>query len=480
MANDNNIKNYSAADIEKYHKGLLSNREMHELEKAALEDPFLADALEGYTVPGVHIMADMADLKKRLADRTEEEQTKVIPLGGTRKTGFPWFRAAAAVVILGGVGLLASQFLFNKKENDIAAVKSEKQATGSTDSAKLPEGDAITTGGTTIPTPVQNGITSTEDKKTITTDEITATPGSTTTVTSGGNAPVPGKITDEVATSKVSPVVPNEPAKWSDAEKTDRGVVAGRQETKDVDDLLKKQAPQANGVVAADNKAKAIQEADISKERNMAVNTRKAEENYYRNQRSNIFRGRVTDANNVGVPFANVTNVEDKVGTYADANGYFNLTSPDTALTVQVRSIGFENNQVQLRNTLPTNQVVMQDDRRNLSEVVISNQKPNVAALNRDANKTLQEPEPADGWANYNTYAANNLEIPEEIKTKQNNSTSVEVSFEVDKNGEPVNIRVEKSLCSKCDKEAIRLIKDGPKWKRNANKKGRTTVTINF
>ncbi|MBL7747477.1 MAG: carboxypeptidase-like regulatory domain-containing protein [Chitinophagaceae bacterium] len=480
MANDNNIKNFSAADIEKYHKGLLSNREMHELEKAALEDPFLADALEGYTVPGVHIMADMADLKKRLADRTEEEQTTVIPLGGTSKTGFPWFRAAAAVVILGGIGLLASQFLFNKKENDIAAVKTEKQATGSPDSAKLPGGDAITNGGTTTPTPVQNGLTNTEDKKTITTDGITATQGSTTTVTSSGNTTVPGKITDEVATSKVSPVVPNEPAKWSDAEKADKGVVVGRQETKDVDDVLKKQAPQTNGVVAAENKAKAIQETDISKERNMAANTRKAEESFYRNQRSNIFRGRVTDANNVGVPFANVTNVEDKVGTYADANGYFNLTSPDTALTVQVRSIGFENNQVQLRNTLPTNQVVMQDDRRNLSEVVISNQKPNVAALNRDANKTLQEPEPADGWANYNTYAANNLEIPEEIKTKQNNSSSVEVSFEVDKNGEPVNIRVEKSLCSKCDKEAIRLIKDGPKWKRNANKKGRTTVTINF
>lgn len=478
MANDNNIKNFTAADIERYHKGLLSNKEMHELEKAALEDPFLADALEGYTVPGVHIMADMADLKKRLADRTEDEQTKVISLGGAKKTGFPWFRAAAAVVIIGGLGLLASQFLFNKKEEGIAAVKTEEQVTGSPDSAKLPAGDAATNGSTTATAPTQNNLTSTEDRS-VTKGEIQVVPGTTVTATTGGNTGTTETRTDEVATSKVSPVVSNEPAKWSDAEKPDKGVVAGRQETKDVDDVLKKQAPQTNGVVTADNKAKAIQESDNFKERNIAA-SRKAEENFYRNQRSNVFRGRVTDANNVGVPFANVTNVEDKVGTYADANGYFNLTSPDTALTVQVRSIGFENNQVQLRNNLPTNQVVMQDDRKNLSEVVISNQKPNVAALNRDANKTLQEPEPADGWANYNTYAANNLEIPEEIKTKQNNSTSVEVSFEVDKNGEPVNIRVEKSLCSKCDKEAIRLIKDGPKWKRNANKKGRTTVTINF
>jgi TonB family protein len=74
--------------------------------------------------------------------------------------------------------------------------------------------------------------------------------------------------------------------------------------------------------------------------------------------------------------------------------------------------------------------------------------------------------------------------VPEELKSKQNGAgsgvSSVQVSFEVDKNGDPTNIKVEKSLCSTCDKEAIRLIKDGPKWKRNANKKGRTTVTINF
>jgi len=146
---------------------------------------------------------------------------------------------------------------------------------------------------------------------------------------------------------------------------------------------------------------------------------------------------------------------------------------------VQVRSIGFENSNVQLRNSVANNQVVMQDDRKTLSEVVINNQKPNAAARNREANKTLEEPEPADGWDNYDTYIVNNLNPPEEIKSKQNTGGQVEVSFEVDKNGNPVNIKVEKSLCKKCDKEAIRLIKEGPKWIRNA-KKGRTTVTIPF
>ena len=39
---------FTAGDFERYHNGSMSPLEMHQLEKAAMEDPFLADALEGY------------------------------------------------------------------------------------------------------------------------------------------------------------------------------------------------------------------------------------------------------------------------------------------------------------------------------------------------------------------------------------------------------------------------------------------------
>ena len=64
MAIDNNIKNFTADDIEKYHKGVLSAKEMHDLEKAAMDDPFLADALEGYAVAGVNATAGRQKLPK--------------------------------------------------------------------------------------------------------------------------------------------------------------------------------------------------------------------------------------------------------------------------------------------------------------------------------------------------------------------------------------------------------------------------------
>jgi hypothetical protein len=166
-------------------------------------------------------------------------------------------------------------------------------------------------------------------------------------------------------------------------------------------------------------------------------------------------------------------------GTYTDASGFFNFRSPDTVLDVQVRSIGFENHVSRLNRSASTNVVVLEED-RSLDEMVISNSRPNAEARSRRNNVTLEEPEPADGWTNYDAYLANNLNVPDDYLTKPEPNPSVEVSFEVDRNGEPVNFRIERSLCKKCDSEAIRLIREGPKWKRNANTRGRTTVTINF
>jgi hypothetical protein len=53
VPDEKNIINYTAADIEKYWKGNLSSAEMHAMEKAAMDDPFLADGRE-YEKATVH------------------------------------------------------------------------------------------------------------------------------------------------------------------------------------------------------------------------------------------------------------------------------------------------------------------------------------------------------------------------------------------------------------------------------------------
>lgn len=457
MATDNNIKIFTAADIEKYHKGMLTPAQMHFLEKAALDDPFLADALEGYAVAGVNTNIDLAELKKRLSEKTVG--VKIISINQGNRTKFAWIKVAAAIVIIGSAVLVANQFLFTKKYNDrIAqaetAKKDEIKIIDSSASSVVPVSADTNTKGTP---PASTGVQS--NKKTAADNVIKETNGSGTAAKKEVTVIVTNQppVVKELAVNETSK---QEIKTAGSAKKYQKQVAA--QEEKDKD-------------VAA---GQAVLSEDGLKKNRSVSSGRKADEQS-RNFISNTFRGLITDADNIGVPFANVTNPQDNVGTYSDARGYFNLTYPDTVLNVQVRSIGFENNNVQLRNNIPTNKVVLQDD-RSLSEIVINSQKPNAAARSRESNIKLVESEPTDGWNNYDSYLANNLKAPEDFKNKQVNKTEVAVSFEVDKMGDPTNFKIEKSLCATCDKEAIRLIKEGPKWKRPAGKKARTKVIINF
>ncbi|MFT3675317.1 MAG: carboxypeptidase-like regulatory domain-containing protein [Chitinophagaceae bacterium] len=202
--------------------------------------------------------------------------------------------------------------------------------------------------------------------------------------------------------------------------------------------------------------------------------------NYNRqyNQRANVFRGRVTDPDNNALPFANITNPVDNIGTYADANGNFILTSPDSVLSVQVRSIGFENRQYAMRSQAPSNQITLQEDRSLNARVLDTIRRVRSVASNTMIH---EEPEPADGWNNYDTYIANNLQIPETVRMMDVGSSGaeVEVSFEVNRYGQPVNIKIVRSTCTKCEQEAIRLIKEGPLWKKKG-RKSKTRVTLSF
>ena len=487
MATNNNIKHFSAADIEKYHKGLLSAQEKHDLEKAALDDPFLADALEGYAFAGINVSGDLADLKKRLGGRTES--AKLVPIKGGLSNLSPFMRAAAIILILASAGLLVYQFAFNKKESGLAetrstaTVKEEVRAAGNDTVRNIPadtrqETDLAGSGkgtkdkpGETVAAPT--GLTGKDEKETATLKDIaTEKTDEAVAVTSdvkslpAGEAPATGIPVKPVTATTVPAGAAGKVAdkEYTREETKTRAAVAKKRETDN--ELARKRA---------------VQQPDDSRNNRDLTTNRQADDQYSRNQATNTFRGRVTDASNVGLPFANVTNTQDNVGTYTDASGNFVLTSTDSVLNVQIRSLGYDNSNIQLRNNVSANKVVMQEDRNNLSEVVLSNKKPNATARSNNSNRKLIEPEPADGWEKYDSYLANNLNTPDDFKQQKTNAgNSVELSFEVDKTGEPVNIRIEKSLCSSCDKEAIRLIKEGPKWKRNASKKGRTTVTIQF
>ena len=93
---------YTATEIEAYHQGKLPPGQMHSMEKAALNDPFLAEAMEGYAG---FVEADwnkkLEGLKEQLANAGS--RAKIIAF--KRSTARIWKYAAASVIILSGTAI---------------------------------------------------------------------------------------------------------------------------------------------------------------------------------------------------------------------------------------------------------------------------------------------------------------------------------------------------------------------------------------
>lgn len=83
-------RTYDANDFARYYSGKMLPKEMHELEKAALEDPMLEDALEGY------------QYAKYPIEETKALQSKILEKISEKKLGFPFWKIAAAVILFLG------------------------------------------------------------------------------------------------------------------------------------------------------------------------------------------------------------------------------------------------------------------------------------------------------------------------------------------------------------------------------------------
>ncbi|WP_431215240.1 hypothetical protein ACQ86N_11275 [Puia sp. P3] len=109
-----NTTHYSGSDIQRYLNGEMSAREMFDLEKAALEDPFLADAIEGYEAHPT-AAGDLGELHARLNTRaTGPAKTQPLTPGKIRLL-IPWRRISVAAVLFIGLGFSAWYFLINTR-----------------------------------------------------------------------------------------------------------------------------------------------------------------------------------------------------------------------------------------------------------------------------------------------------------------------------------------------------------------------------
>ncbi len=489
--------NYSAADIQQYLEGKMSPTAMNALEKAALEDPFLQEAIEGYeAVPAESWKPLLSELKQGFAApaATNNDTAKVVGFGRKR---FVWLKYAAAVLILGGG--FGTIYLINQNktnnQDEVAVVSAEKNnAPALNETTVSAKPDSMNTVATNTPT-ANNTLNATTENVpafgTVTFKDklIKATDTLGYAVNDIKQAPAAPEKMLEVKESKaddfmsaeskpfspISPVPTAAPAAKSAApiagnagyqyDNTKKKAVAAMEET-----------DARVSSVGRNQNARFYNQQTLNTSQGMLSNNADNEVN-------RSFLAQVVDDKNNPLPFANINVKNEGFGTYADAKGNVRLISTDSIIPIEVNSLGFESRTVVLRSAQQPATIQMREegniayqekttDRKQATNNVMSRR----AYLQKDAE---QNAEPADGWEKYDTYISNNLVIPDDL-VKKNVHGEVALSFDVQKNGAITNIKVDKSLCTDCDEIAKRIVAQGPQWKVKKGKKAKARVTVQF
>ena len=461
-------KLYTAEDIQKYISGKMPSAEMHSMEKAALNDPFLAEAMEGFLESkDPHLAQHLLLLRERITKRSEK--TGVLILSPTIGK---WWKTVAAILILSTITGIAFLLLRNKTTRTPDILIAQKQPVRNEVENKTQLLD-------TTPATITNTHTPTSQEEVrLASKPARQTPGynnisnNQLSVKSDSQSVYQSDKTS-LSTAKVN-TPPLSKDKVADNAKSP---ASNSYDNSRPPFIQKNNAGASNEVVLTEN-GRVLNANTILKRETINTTRDKKDQKTIRN-----FIAQVVGPDNLPLPFANISIQNENFGTYADVNGYFRLVSTDTLLNIQVKSVGYLPRNFILGSNIQQNKIVLAEDAIAVKEkTIISLNKTAFGIKTRHAmllKDTLSNVAPADGWDNYNTYVANNIAIPDEI-LKNNLHGEVELSFEVKKNGSISNIKVDKSLCEDCDEATKHLLEQGPQWKVKSGKKGRVRLRVQF
>jgi cytoskeletal protein RodZ len=429
------------SQIRKYLNGELDARAMYELERRALDDPFLMDALEGFEQAKGDQQSNINELSDRLHKRIAKKENRIIPWGP--------LSIAASILIIIGVGIwflsgrqpektqrLAQDIAVEKKKQDtiaaptpIAAATLEK----STDQNKPVQSVAKTSVRENTGVNTQHVVVKEADK------EIAA-------AEPGGNSDEkvaefykPKK--DTVATNEL--IVRAMEQKKVINSNSDQFVARAKQQPAPAAETLLKSRADGVSATPADGTGRTITGIVIGSD-----------------DRQPIVGATVKV---LGRPFGVVTNVQGK----------FTLQDVAGDQTLAVNYIGYSQKRVKV-NSKDSVSISLEPAGSSLSEVVVTGY--GIKKNNDDAEITdATDARPKDGWHSYNQYLKKNATSPDGKTGK------VRVSFMVAADGGLSQFKVTKSLSDAADKKAIDLIADGQQWTGSSDGKPKeVSVSINF
>lgn len=447
-------------DIEKYLRGELSSSEMHALEKKALDDPFLADALEGIeSVSQTDVSDDIQQLKAAVQKRVKEDDEKVIPL---------WLlvgRIAAGLLVLVISGYVVLNLLSDDKHPDNLALNkpiAEPKATPAP--TETPESKAESTVGST---PKEERLAERAKHSTITSRPANDdAPLSEPTLSKED-------ITSQ-APEKEERVLDQEIVATNDYAKLDSTMV--QKDVTTVEPVVEQ------GWVANDRKSKkaadtygystpsAVQRSAVTKTENKRLP-------------ATVVHGTVRDENNEPLPGVNVMIKGSNNGVVTDVDGTYQIPLDDTNAELVFSFIGMNPVDVPVSNNEAID-IKMEEDVSQLSEVVVVGYASVQDGLDREKEPNIyQLAEPAGGRKAFKKYLVDNMRYPE-TAIENKIQGKVTIQFTVQQSGTVNDFKVIKGLGYGCDEEVIRLIRQGPKWtptRRNAEPlRGKVKVRLRF
>ena len=401
-----------------YIRGLRKGKEAHRLERESMQDPFLADAMDGYSqVEGNHEQRIEKLRMQVSAHSAKNKNTRAIT----------WSIAACLAIGFG----ISSYFLFLKKSMTDEVFIAKESVSSKLAEPAAPPTPAIPATPTVPATPQKEIALATTKVKT------DSTPISEITARQADKKDMIAKIQ---ATSQPQQGVPvaTVPVMEEVSEET-----AALQEVVATMDTFESES---------DKKMKLAKVATILPQKNM-------------------IKGRVTDEKGEPLIGASVTYKGTNIGTITNMNGEFSLVKKDDKKRLTAEYIGYDPVEIRV-DTSRTMLIAMNENKQALNEVVVvgygakKNKKSttlgSVVKVEEQAEKEIT-PQPVIGKRSYQKYLKENLVRPADEKCAQVKGKVV-LTFLVNKEGRPFYIKVKESLCESADKEAIRLIQEGPDW----------------
>ena len=437
------------SQIKKYLQGGLDSRAMHELERRALDDPFLADALEGYEKAGTQQQKNLDELSQRLQSRVDKKVKSIIP--------WAQLSIAASLLIIISVGVWLVVRNKTEKPNLVAAaVKTEKpaQPTISAPSSLRSPVNADTTAklkaGTVRPTP----------------DNEAAKPPSIAELTTADNQPQASAAPVKSDTASMASVIAAAPVAKDKATLANADKVQSKSTDKQsLNEVIVQDANKQAGYLGPQSVKKATPG-------NPETQLQGHVDGLDVQPAHKTLTGYVTSANG-GQPLigAVVKLAGANFGAVTDASGKFVLHDVPEKKNLVVNYLGYNSKQVKV-NASDSISVALEPASAALSEVTISS--PNAKKAEGGSSPSA-EAHPSAGWKAFNDYLSKNAVLADGETGK------VQLSFMVDGKGSLSDFKVIKSLNATADQKAIDLITNGPGWAGNIDgQPHEVKVTVKF